>query len=472
VKSRLQLGATLEYELQQVPGWEETQVIRRSYDHHLTHAAAACFTSPFDSAMCAVVDGYGEGRSLACYAYEDSVLRDLGDSREDDAGEPQKDPHASLGIFFQEVCELCGFGYLTGDEWKVMGLAAYGEHDERLYRLFRELITVDNLHFVRPSDMALLSCKRELYSYRRKHGDPAIAAANLAHTGQKVLAESLYELLCNLHRSGNSDNLVLAGGCALNSSANGEISKRTLFRNLYVCSAPADDGNAIGAALLAHREDHPNHQPKVVFQTPYLGAAMQAGTVSNLAKFSGLEKLRSCNGEASRLAAELLAQGKIIGWIQGRAEFGPRALGNRSILADPRSVGIKDAINTRVKFREEFRPFAPAILHEFGAEYFERYEEAPYMERTLKFRPEVVARVRGAVHEDGTGRLQTVKRAWNSPFYELIRTFYELTGVPLVINTSFNVMGKPIAHSVEDVIAVFFTTGLDAVFIGDLLIEK
>jgi carbamoyltransferase len=176
--------------------------------------------------------------------------------------------------------------------------------------------------------------------------------------------------------------------------------------------------------------------------------------------------------DAPRKAAELLAKGRIVGWVQGRAEFGPRALGNRSILADPRSLDVRYRLNATVKFREEFRPFAPAILHEHGDRYFERYQESPYMERTLAFRREVIGTVPAVVHVDGTGRLQTVKREWNPRFHALVSAFHEITGVPLVLNTSYNVMGKPIAHSVEDVLAVFHTSGLDAVFIGDVCLEK
>jgi carbamoyltransferase len=168
----------------------------------------------------------------------------------------------------------------------------------------------------------------------------------------------------------------------------------------------------------------------------------------------------------------LLSQGKIVGWVQGRAEFGPRALGNRSILADPRSHTIKDQINSRVKFREEFRPFAPSILHEFGHQYFEDYQESPYMERTLRFRRSVLERVPGVVHVDHTGRLQTVKKEWNERYYNLLDECYKLTGVPILSNTSFNIMGKPIIHTLEDAVAVFYTSGLDALVIDNLLIEK
>jgi carbamoyltransferase len=222
--------------------------------------------------------------------------------------------------------------------------------------------------------------------------------------------------------------------------------------------------------LLAHRQDHRDATAQRLM-SPYLGSAMCPQTLANFVRFGGLT-VSEVKDAAPLRAAAMLAEGKIIGWIQGRAEFGPRALGNRSILADPRSPSVKEAINSRVKFREEFRPFAPSILHEHGEQYFEDYQETPYMERTLNFRPGPARRVPGVVHHDGTGRLQTVKAAWNPRYHALISEFLRLTGVPIVLNTSFNVMGKPISHSVEDALAVFLTSGLDALFLDDLMIEK
>ena len=194
--------------------------------------------------------------------------------------------------------------------------------------------------------------------------------------------------------------------------------------------------------------------------------------LSRLLQFSGLEVERLDEEALCRVVADHLAAGRIVGWVQGRAEFGPRALGNRSILADPRSATVKDRINARVKFREEFRPFAPSILAEHGPAYFEDFQMSPYMERTLRFRDEVVARVPGVVHVDQTGRLQTVTVEDNPRFHRLISRFHEVTGVPVLLNTSFNVMGKPIAHSVEDAISVFYTSGIDLLVIEDHLIVK
>lgn len=459
-----QPGHLLEYELGQTDRWQHTAIARRGFEHHLTHAAAGCYSSPFDEALCAVLDGFGERSSFACFRYENGKLAPIECA--------PCDGWASLGIFYAMLCETCGFSHLSGEEWKVMGLAAYGRHDDALYTLLREMIQVDGLGIKLAPGTRAASLHAKLHSMRRKPGQPTIEYADLAYAGQRVFSEVLYAFLGNLHAIGFSDNLVLAGGCALNSSANGGILAQTPFQQLHVYCAPADDGNAVGAALLAYHEDHPEARRPPRAMSPYLGSEMSQETLRNLERFGGIAKLAHCAGDAPQRAAALLAQGKIVGWIQGRAEFGPRALGNRSILADPRSASIKETINATVKFREEFRPFAPSILHEYGPTYFHDYQASPYMERTLHFREEIAATVPGVVHADRTGRLQTVDPAWNPGYHALITEFHRLTGVPLVLNTSFNVMGKPIAHSVEDALAVFYTSGLDALFIGDTLLEK
>lgn len=443
----------------------QKQVITKSYNHHFTHAAAACYTSPFDEAACAIVDGFGEGVSISFYSYREGKIKHVQSVPLDG------DISRSLGVFYGGLlCGLCGFDPWQGEEWKVMGLAPYGKRDARIHELMRRRIRVDGLGIDCPPDG--LEALAELVSYARQPGAPAEGVADLAYTGQEVFSEIMTELLSNFHALGISGNLVLGGGCALNSAYNGKILDQTPFEHLHVYSAPGDDGNAVGAALQAFYDDHPDVRPQPGFQTPYLGSDMSAETLGNMKRFGRIQGLSEWPGQVHRKAAELLAQGKIIGWVQGRAEFGPRALGNRSILADPRPADMKDRINALVKFREEFRPFAPSILHEYGPEYFVHYQESPYMERTLRFHEAVRARVPAVVHVDGSGRLQTVKQPWNPKYYDLIHAFNEITGVPILLNTSFNIMGKPIIHSVEDAVATFYTTGLDALVIDDCLIEK
>jgi carbamoyltransferase len=436
----------------------------RHFDHHLAHAATACFTSPFSSATCAILDGFGEGRAFASFDYRDGKLTEL--------ETPHRFGAASLGVFFNRISRACGFGTFSGEEWKVMGLAPYAKPDEELCAVLRATLPIDGIGFKTPDEPTMMRAQAALQSRMRRSSEPTIDASTLAASGQHVFTEVMLAHLRNVRSAAASSNLTLGGGCALNSACNGKILDATGLDALHVFAAPADDGNAIGAALLAHRQDRPQAGSADEALTPYLGSTLCKGSIQSVVRFGRHSRLRDCGDSAPEVAAHLLAEGKIIGWIQGRAEFGPRALGNRSILADPRDPSMKDAINGRIKFREEFRPFAPSILHEYGHEYFENYQESPYMERALVFRQEVRARVPAVVHVDGTGRLQSVRREWNEAYFQLIDAFRIRTGVPLVLNTSFNVMGKPIAHTVEDVLAVFYTTGLDAVFLDRYLIEK
>ena len=426
-----------------------------SFNHHLSHAAAACYTSPFREGVCAVIDGYGERTTTAFYHYNNGEIRLLRQSR---------NSPGSLGFFYANLCQACGFDSIKGEEWKVMGLAPYGQRDAAAYRQLKSLFRINGL---RVESMLPPPRVEAVWADLAQ-----VSAADLACTGQIVFEEWMTELLTNLASLGISENLILGGGCALNSSYNGLILERTPFKQLHVFAAPADDGNAIGAALLAFHQDHPEWKPSYTRQSPYLGSSLSREVLKNIVTFDTGKRIREYPGTIHQVAARALAAGKIIGWVQGRAEFGPRALGNRSILADARRPDIKDQINSRVKFREEFRPFAPAILDEHGPAYFENYQEAPYMERTLRFREEMLDKVPGVVHVNQTGRLQTVRRDWNERFHGLVQEFYDLTGVPLVLNTSFNVMGKPIVHSVEDALAVLHTTGLDAVVLEDYWIEK
>lgn len=436
----------------------ESSVSFLDFDHHLTHAAAACYTSPFKEAGCCIVDSYGERGSMAFYRFESGKIHLVKELRGIE----------SLGFYYMKLTELCGFDWLKGEEWKVMGLAPYGRLDDELLALLRPMLHIEGL-----------ACRQDLASVhralaeleQRRRDDPAWSAADMAYTGQYYFSTLLETILNQFHRIAPFDNLALAGGCALNSAFCGQILFRTPYQRLHIPSAPADDGTALGAALQAYHRDHPEHHPRHRILTPYLGSTIDPDALERLVRWGGLP-VHHLPDRVAEATADLLAQGKLVGWVQGRAEFGPRALGNRSILADPRGADMKDRLNALVKFREEFRPFAPSILHEHGPDYFQDYQESPYMERTLRFREDVRDKVPAVVHIDGTGRLQTVKREWNPRFYELIEAFRGLTGVPLLLNTSLNVMGNPIVHSVEDIIGVFLTTGLDAMVIDDFLFLK
>ncbi|MDH3973032.1 MAG: hypothetical protein OEV42_02025 [Deltaproteobacteria bacterium] len=436
-----------------------SKLSRRYYNHHLSHVAAAAYGSPYEEALCAVMDGFGEGGAMSAFHYCHGQLKPLEHSK----------GRASLGLFYSWMCEICGFSPMKGEEWKVMGLAAYGRFDEELYDLMRPMIVLEGLKLRLGKDPVR---ERKLNGMVRKREIPALEYANFACTAQQVFNEIYLEYCRQLYDLGLSNNLALGGGCALNSSANGLLIDNTPFENLYINSAPGDDGAAVGAAYLAYYEDHRQAWRPKDIQSPYLGSEISRESVERLAQFSGLSSTFLDDDTLYETVAKKLSEGAIIGWIQGRAEFGPRALGNRSILADPRRRDIKEVINERIKFREEFRPFAPAILDEEGHSYFENYQTSPYMERTLKFRESVKNKVPGVVHEDGTGRLQSVTKSLNPSFYDLIQSFKKLTGIPLLLNTSFNVMGKPMAHSAEDAVALFMTTGLDYLVIGKRIFAK
>jgi carbamoyltransferase len=432
----------------------------RRYGHHLSHAAYACWSSPFDEAACLVVDGMGETGASAIYGYRDGRVEEVRRHR----------GRESVGFFFGLVTDLAGFDQTAGEEWKVMGLAPYGRRNPELMALLRRLYAVENGRLRFAAVDAVRSAVAEIASRR-----PPEAAregwADLAVCGQDAFEEMMDALIAEAAQLVPSRNLVFCGGCALNSSFNGKIVGRASFERLHVPSAPADDGNALGAAWLAYAEDHPGWRPKAGFASPYLGSSVSTEPLERMAAWEPRLKRLGYEG-VTAAAAELLAEGKLVGWVQGRAEFGPRALGNRSILADPRPRNAKDLINTKVKYREAFRPFAPSILAAHGPDWFEDYQDSPYMERTLRWRAEKRALIPAVVHADGTGRLQTVTPERNGRYAALIETFRRRTGVPVLLNTSFNVMGKPILHVTEDALLMFYTTGLDAVVVEDWLLVK
>jgi carbamoyltransferase len=443
-------------------GSRKVAIIDRHYDHHLTHAATGCYSSPFRDAACLIVDGLGESASYGYFAYEGGEVRRVGGKL--------KRSLASLGLFYGFISDACGFEMIHGEEWKLMGLAPYGELDPEVYDWLRPIMSVKRGQLVPAKNyFGIIS---RLTQIARRKGQSAYEFRNLAYTGHLVFCEIFIELLDALYALHPHENLVVAGGCALNSAFMGKLAQKSNFKHVFVPSAPADDGNAIGAALLAYRDDHPRAALGGRTLSPYLGSELSPRKIDDLIRYGRFKSSLPAGKTVCQYTAELLAQGRIVGWVQGRAEFGPRALGNRSILADPRSEHVKDLLNARVKFREEFRPFAPSILAEFGPEYFEHYQDSPYMDKALAFHPHVRSKVPGVVHVDGTGRLQSVTRERNPRYHDLIRAFYDLTGVPILLNTSFNVMGKPIVHSVEDCLAVFLTSGIDVLVLGDHVFEK
>nr|WP_269809228.1 carbamoyltransferase C-terminal domain-containing protein [Enterovibrio nigricans] len=276
-----------------------------------------------------------------------------------------------------------------------------------------------------------------------------------------------------VHDITGMENIVITGGCGLNSSFNGRVIEKTPFKDIFVPCAPGDDGNAVGAALLAVKQDFPEKEIKNINQSPYLGDAISEQEVENFIEKSGITSAKKLEWEdLYPFVADKMANGSVVAWVQGHAEFGPRALGHRSILADSRTAEMKTKINAAVKFREPFRPFAPMILADRGDEYFENYHDTPYMEKVATFKPLVRETVAAVCHADNTGRLQSVTKERNVHVYRLIEEFEKITGVPVIINTSLNVMGKPIVSSLNDAVMTFFTTDIEILVIGQYVFTK
>lgn len=436
------------------------------FDHHLTHAVSAVNSVQLTEAAVAVVDGFGESGTSDFFRLADGELHSV----------PKKkrwSGEASLGTFYASVTWLCGFDPVRGEEWKMMGLAPYGKVRKEFMDALGDLFTVRDLSVVQAVSGREQSARFDALAHLIHSPNPAHEdAADLAATAQQIFADNMRALLTSFHAVVDNDNLVLTGGCALNSAYNGRVLSETPFSTLCVPSAPGDDGNAIGAAQLARRAELPQGRLRLGPLTPFLGTHPQIDVLERLKRFGGLDDMLLTSDNTPERAARLLAEGAIVGWMTGAAEFGPRALGHRSILADARDPQIKEKLNSTVKFREAFRPFAPMILEEFGDVYFENFQPSPYMERALLFREERRAEVPGVVHVDGTGRLQTVNDEFCPRTASLLRHFHELTGTPILLNTSLNRMGKPIVHSLEDGLALFLTSGLDALAIEDVLLVK
>lgn len=434
----------------------------RHFDHHLCHAVAACHSAPFADGLCLVVDGEGEVGAASLLRLRQGRLKRIWRSW----------GPGSLGTFYAWLTTLCGFDWRAGEEWKVMGLAAFGTPDEGLVSALESMLNIVDGRPQLPEQTVIDAVVARARSCSRTSADPIQQAANLAASGQAAYGR-LVDRILESCRSMGEQNLVLSGGCALNSSYNGTILGRFDYTSVHVPSAPADDGNAVGAALLSWMNDHPDLPLPAGRVSPFLGARPDAEAIRRTVANCGYPHVSDCSGEAGLATlAGRLADGRIIGVMRGAAEFGPRALGHRSILADPRPRDMKDRLNQRVKSRESYRPFAPIVPADRVGEWFDRAQPSPYMSFTLPWKGLARERVPAVVHADGTGRLQTVDPSSNPWMSGLLAAFEARTGVPIVLNTSFNVMGKPIVHSVQDAMAVLCTTGLDGVLLEDVLIEK
>lgn len=432
------------------------------FDHHTCHAVCAAYFAPDASADSLVIDGEGDVGAVSCFRLTDRRLR-----RKWRSWGP-----GSLGTFYGWLTGVCGFDWRLGEEWKVMGLAAYGQPDPDLVADLARLLVVDRgrVRFADPEVIA--AAQARVAPLARTPADPIDAAALLAASGQQAYALLADQILSDIRTPGE-EALILSGGCALNSSYNGTIAGRTGYVRVHVPPCPADDGNAIGAALLAWMQETGTDSIPYGGGSPFLGSRPKPATIekSILAAAAGME-VTDVAGRSADAVTDCLIRGEIIGVMLGAAEFGPRALGNRSILADPRAPEMKERINARIKGREAYRPFAPVIPETRLSEWFTGAMASPYMSMTLPWRAAQQAKVPAVVHADGTGRAQSVSLEISPWMHALVTGFGNKTGVPVVLNTSFNIMGKPIVHSVEDALAVLMTSGLDGVLLENALIRK
>ncbi len=452
-------------------------------EHHLAHIASAYYVSPFDGLAAGFsYDASGDFVSAMAARCEGSDIRIEGRVHL---------PH-SLGFFYTAMCQFIGFDHF-GEEYKVMGLAPYGE--DRFHDEMKRLVTTPNEGWFQLADgyfgmhqgggesgaldedgfpiMARFwrDKLKSLLGDPAQRGAPTQREKDIARSTQVCFEEAAVHCLRRLHRLIPSERLVMAGGCALNGVANARILRDTPFRLPYMQAAASDDGTCVGAAFhcwhatLGRRE-------RFHMQHAFWGPGYDDSAMRRSAEATGLAVEEHASEAACvEAVADLIAAGAVVGWYQGRSEWGPRALGNRSILANPAIPTMKDTINAKIKRRESFRPFAPSVLKEDVAIYFEQDVYSPFMMHVVKFRPEWRERLPAVVHVDGTGRLQSVDRDSNGLYYDLITAVKKRTGVGMVLNTSFN-ENEPVVDTPEQAVACFMRTDMDALCLGRYVVRK
>ncbi|MGC1491915.1 MAG: carbamoyltransferase C-terminal domain-containing protein, partial [Candidatus Acidiferrum sp.] len=425
------------------------------------HAISAYAYSGLNDAAVVVMDGRGAWEATSIWHGRDGKLEHVFTI-------PFPD---SIGYFYSEFTEYLGF-QRNSDEWKVMGLAPYGKSGVDLRAFIepeaapckvhaRKLVTNGAAPFAEM--IRLLGPRRVPESeIDERHKDVAYAVQDVCENAMMSVVKMAIERT-------KSRNLCMAGGVALNSKANGKIAASGLVGNMFVQPAASDDGVALGAALAPYLEGG-GRLPMRTMRHAYLGPAFDDNTIEQALRTYKLKYTRV--EDPATTAADLLSNGKILGWFQGRMEFGPRALGSRSILADPRDPEMNAKVNNAVKFREWWRPFAPSLKKEAASEYLESASDSPFMILTAQVRPDKRAVIPSVTHVDGSARPQTVEKEVNPLYWRLIDEFGKRTGVPVIMNTSFNLRGEAIVHTPTDAIRTFFSSGMDALVIGSFLVEK
>jgi len=439
-------------------------------EHHQCHAASAFFVSGFDKAAIMTWDGTGE---------DTTTLFSRGDDRNIHPFKRIKLPH-SLGQFYSAVTNYLGFDMFEGDEWKVMGLAGYGKPE--YYDFFaKRVLTVNGNHDFR-LDIRVLDhhlakyyqfsevLTKELGPARTKDDELSEKHWNIAASAQRVLEDTALHLLSGLYEHTGSENLCMAGGVAFNSVMNGRIMTETPFKRFFIQPAAGDAGCSLGAALLVWHS-RLNQPRKFRMEHAYYGPGFSSEDCAAALQAAGLKFHTLPDEEMLPRVAALLADGAIVGWFQGRMEFGPRALGNRSFLADPRRSDMRELLNKKVKLREWFRPLAPSMLEEAAEGLFGHPHYDPFMITVLNVIDEKRSNLPAVVHVDGTARPQTVSKHINPRYWQLIREFEKLTDVPLLLNTSFNIQ-EPIVLSPQDAIKTFSRASFDVLVLENHLVLR
>ncbi|MDR1557689.1 MAG: carbamoyltransferase [Tannerellaceae bacterium] len=469
-------------------------------EHHLSHAASAFYPSPFAKAAILTVDGVGEWATTTIARGEEENIRLLRELHF---------PH-SLGLLYSAFTYYCGFRVNSG-EYKLMGLAPYGQASlraENFIRLIREQLIdiredgsflLNMAYFDYATGLRMTNNRKweSLFGVppRKPESELDQVYIDMAYAVQNVTGEVLLNLVATARQLSGCTNLVMAGGVALNCVANGLIERSNLFNNYWIQPAAGDEGGALGAALAVRyiylKEKRVTEKPDSM-SGAYLGPSFPEKAIENMIRKNAAVALRLENEALYRQVASLLSEGRIIGWFQGRMEFGPRALGNRSILADPRNTGMQKKLNMDIKFRESFRPFAPSVLEEEASQYFDLKTPSPYMLKVASLLPacrlplppgydalpyrdklyQERSPLQAVTHVDFSARIQTVSRQSNPAFYALLDAFRKQTGCSVLVNTSFNVRGEPIVCSPEDAYHCFMSTGMDYLVIGNYLFDK
>ncbi len=426
----------------------------RFVDHHVAHAASAFYPSPFDRAAVLTLDGRGEHATTTYSVGCGTHLERLG----------QVDIPHSLGMLYEDVTDYLGF-LRSSDEYKVMALASFGA--PRYLDAFRDIVQMgESGQYTIAQPLRL----EERFGPRRLKGGPTEQRHyDLAHSLQLVLEESALALAQWLHERTGEENLCMAGGVALNCVMNARIRDRGPFKDIWVQPAAGDAGTALGAALWTDAQERPSAPRCWRMEHAFYGPAYGEEEIEQFLRWAKLPYRRMAN--IAEETADILAADKVIGWYQGRMEFGPRALGGRSILASPLHAAMQQRLN-EIKDREDFRPVAPVVLEEEAANWFVGADVSPFMLFVYDVQPEKADRIPAVRHVDGTARIQTINRSQNPAYYDLLKAFQARTGVPVLVNTSFNTRGEPVVCTPRDAIECFWTSPLDALVIGPFLLEK